>query len=281
MDNFVICTRPNLKIMKSHSSRVGVSSTKGFTLIELLVVIAIIAILAAILFPVFGRARENARRSSCQSNLKQIGLGILQYVQDYDEKYPQCRSSDIALNGYNNRWAPWHLAIYPYVKSFQVYKCPSNPYDLGIWNSYDGTKDLVPISYLCNGSDDDNAGRQATIRTDFGGDRPMNGPYFGSALSLARIPSASQLILVGEQRTNRQDPDFYTVVDINLLNHLGTTNFLFADGHVKAMKPVNTATPINMWNIDNTTAPGDSAPGPALPGGNLIKKLSEEQNRMN
>src|SRR5687768_5924591 len=61
---------------------------KGFTLIELLVVIAIIAILAAILFPVFARARENARRSSCQSNLKQIGLGFAQYTQDYDEKMP-------------------------------------------------------------------------------------------------------------------------------------------------------------------------------------------------
>ena len=60
----------------------------GFTLIELLVVIAIIAILAAILFPVFARARENARRTSCVSNLKQIGLGIMQYTQDYDERYP-------------------------------------------------------------------------------------------------------------------------------------------------------------------------------------------------
>ncbi len=61
---------------------------KGFTLIELLVVIAIIAILAAILFPVFARARENARRSSCQSQLKQIALGHKQYIQDYDEKFP-------------------------------------------------------------------------------------------------------------------------------------------------------------------------------------------------
>jgi prepilin-type N-terminal cleavage/methylation domain-containing protein len=63
---------------------------RGFTLIELLVVIGIISVLAAILFPVFGRARENARRSSCKSNLKQIGLGIMQYTQDYDEMMPMC-----------------------------------------------------------------------------------------------------------------------------------------------------------------------------------------------
>src|SRR5215216_4432933 len=62
---------------------------RGFTLIELLVVIAIIAILAAILFPVFARARENARRTSCLSNLKQLSLGIMQYTQDYDERLPQ------------------------------------------------------------------------------------------------------------------------------------------------------------------------------------------------
>lgn len=64
------------------------SPRRGFTVIELLVVITIIAILAAILFPVFGRARENARRRSCLSNLKQMGLAILQYTQDYDERFP-------------------------------------------------------------------------------------------------------------------------------------------------------------------------------------------------
>ena len=67
----------------------------GFTLIELLVVIAIISILAAILFPAFARARENARRASCQSNLKQIGLGIFQYTQDYDERLPATAVSAI------------------------------------------------------------------------------------------------------------------------------------------------------------------------------------------
>ena len=66
----------------------GLRTTRGFTLIELLVVIAIISVLAAILFPVFARARENARRTSCLSNLKQIGLAFLQYTQDYDEAYP-------------------------------------------------------------------------------------------------------------------------------------------------------------------------------------------------
>src|SRR5690242_3494722 len=71
---------------------------QGFTLIELLVVIAIIALLAAILFPVFGRARENARRSSCQSNLKQMALGCIQYAQDYDEKLPLPTWVDLTTN---------------------------------------------------------------------------------------------------------------------------------------------------------------------------------------
>src|SRR6476646_9032401 len=97
-------------------------SKSAFTLIELLVVIAIIAILAAILFPVFGRARENARRSSCQSNLKQIGLGILQYAQDYDETMVPTQAS----NGTNNGSAPWGSLVQPYVKSVQVFRCPSN-----------------------------------------------------------------------------------------------------------------------------------------------------------
>jgi len=87
------------------------SRKSGFTLIELLVVIAIIAILAAILFPVFARARENARRSSCQSNMKNIALGFKQYLQDYDEKYP---AKDT-----------WTTAIFTYTKSDQVLRCPS------------------------------------------------------------------------------------------------------------------------------------------------------------
>ena len=96
---------------------------RAFTLIELLVVIAIVAILAAILFPVFSRARENARRSSCQSNLKQLSLAVQQYVQDFDEKLP---TEVISIQ------LPQYPALYtyadcltPYVKSTQIYTCPS------------------------------------------------------------------------------------------------------------------------------------------------------------
>jgi len=91
---------------------------KGFTLIELLVVIAIIAILAAILFPVFAKVREKARQTSCLSNEKQLGLGFIQYLQDNDETYP------CAQDGYGEGWAG---KIYPYVKSAGVYGCPDDP----------------------------------------------------------------------------------------------------------------------------------------------------------
>lgn len=94
---------------------------RGFTLIELLVVIAIIAILAAILFPVFAQAREAARKSSCQSNLKQIGGGLQMYSQDYDEQL--CRDENFFVN--NTYDGAWYMMIQPYVKNKGVLKCPS------------------------------------------------------------------------------------------------------------------------------------------------------------
>ena len=101
---------------------------RAFTLIELLVVIAIIALLAAILFPTFSRARESARRSSCASNFKQLGLGMEQYSQDYDEMLALFSqgSGYQGHQGYNGADGPrWGDMMYSYVKSFQVYDCPN------------------------------------------------------------------------------------------------------------------------------------------------------------
>jgi prepilin-type N-terminal cleavage/methylation domain-containing protein/prepilin-type processing-associated H-X9-DG protein len=109
------------RVTKMNHLTTSPTKRSAFTLIELLVVIAIIAILAAILFPVFGRARENARRSSCQSNLKQIMLGVIQYTQDYDERLP-----GIITTGPSNARVPWFHKINPYVKSAQIFQCPSD-----------------------------------------------------------------------------------------------------------------------------------------------------------
>jgi prepilin-type N-terminal cleavage/methylation domain-containing protein/prepilin-type processing-associated H-X9-DG protein len=105
---------------------------RGFTLIELLVVIAIIAILAAILFPVFAQAREKARATSCLSNCKQIGLALQMYAQDYDETLPNAGpnwpgngTNPIFKAGYG--WAMWAILMDPYIKSRKVWVCPSGP----------------------------------------------------------------------------------------------------------------------------------------------------------
>lgn len=119
------------------------SARRGFALIELLVVIAIVAILAAILLPVFARARENARRSQCMNNNKQMGTAVMQYVQDYDERYP--------FRG----GAPdpsWKQLIQPYIKSANVFACPSNP-AAGQYPQNDpavGFYPAIPRSYACN-----------------------------------------------------------------------------------------------------------------------------------
>ncbi len=238
------------------------NASKAFTLIELLVVIAIIAILAAILFPVFARARENARRSSCQSNLKQIGLGILQYNQDYDEKFPLARTQNFSFNGVNQAEAPWQATIQPYIKSIQLFKCPSNTSDTKLSYTSNGTVDTIPVSYAGVGADNQSPtlwGGKTVIGTN---------PYsssFPSPTSLAELASSSQTIMVAEKAANaNQDPEFWPYADhFHFTNHLNTTNFLFADGHVKSMKLSATGTPLNLWNVSNTGSVGDATPGPA------------------
>ena len=111
-------------------------STKGFTLIELLVVIAIIAILAAILFPVFAKVREKARQASCMSNEKQLGLGFVQYVEDYDETFPIGTANQFYCGG-------WAHPLVPYLKSSGIFLCPDDPHTYLNWQE---------ISYVINDS---------------------------------------------------------------------------------------------------------------------------------
>ncbi|RYG64094.1 DUF1559 domain-containing protein [bacterium] len=212
----------------------------GFTLIELLVVIAIIAILAAILFPVFGRARENGRRAACQSNLKQIGIGMMQYSQDYDEKVIV---RHLVVNG---NPVSWRALVQPYIKSIQVFNCPSNPGNAAIANYDNG---VFTNCYAMNGE----------TSPTLGGTPPSNSN--GDSQNLAAIGSASQVIFAGEidqvwpwpnLGVNTTNPTTYAGRFFK--GHLGTSNFLFMDGHVKAMKPIATGTPVNMWIIEDDQA---------------------------
>jgi prepilin-type N-terminal cleavage/methylation domain-containing protein/prepilin-type processing-associated H-X9-DG protein len=126
------------------------STRKGFTLIELLVVIAIIAILAAILFPVFAQAREKARQISCASNEKQLGLAFVQYVQDFDEYFPQGLSGANQVTAPSQLGAGWSSQIFPYNKAVALYHCPDDPTGVVSETTSGVTTNYFPISYGYN-----------------------------------------------------------------------------------------------------------------------------------
>jgi prepilin-type N-terminal cleavage/methylation domain-containing protein/prepilin-type processing-associated H-X9-DG protein len=205
-------------------------SKAGFTLIELLIVIAIIAILAAILFPVFARARENARRASCQSNLKQIALATIQYTQDYDEKFP-----NQGWAGGSNPWfetPAWQL--YPYTRSSQIFVCPSKSgpapssttggnvgYGFNLVGAYGSSTDNYDISPIQDPNS--TAGMSRPAETMMAMDASV--PWIDSFFSFTSYPT----YLWGVN----SDPRFQT----QRSKHLATVNIAYADGHVKAMRP--------------------------------------------
>jgi prepilin-type N-terminal cleavage/methylation domain-containing protein/prepilin-type processing-associated H-X9-DG protein len=177
---------------------------KGFTLIELLVVIAIIAILAAILFPVFARARENARRASCQSNMKNIALGFKQYIQDYDELYPIATAS-VAKNpkvGQLN----WADQADPYIKSSQIFQCPSDAAAVGATGNGLGYTYSYGYNSLLSSQNE-------------------------SAMN------SSALIVLNYEIPGSTTASVGTTGGIATTRHLEGANFSFVDGHVKWLKP--------------------------------------------
>jgi prepilin-type N-terminal cleavage/methylation domain-containing protein/prepilin-type processing-associated H-X9-DG protein len=210
----------------------------GFTLIELLVVIAIISIIAAILFPVFARARENARKASCQSNLKQVGLGFAMYIQDYDERFPNRLTT--------SQTTTWRSNLQPYIKSTQVFKCPSNS---------DDALDIAGVSgnYAVNNAN-----------AHFG-----NESGDPTAFPVASVENTAQKLLVVEHSGPYTDyasnwttwlSTTATWVSSGWAGHNGMWNVLFVDGHVKSMKPSATATPYNMWEYNNDTPTNSPVP---------------------
>ena len=206
----------------------------AFTLIELLVVIAIIAILAAILFPVFARARENARRSSCMSNLKQIGLGMVQYTQDYDEKFV----TQNLTTGTPANYLFFGNQLQPYLKSTQILVCPSAS----------GTKYnlLNPMGEQADAFDH-------TWEIPAGSgvpSSPMIGTYGlsftvdGSALATISVPSKTPMFMDAKDVSAGGGPEV-----LNARRHFGGVNYCYVDGHVKFQNEGQTRvmdyTPVN------------------------------------
>jgi prepilin-type N-terminal cleavage/methylation domain-containing protein/prepilin-type processing-associated H-X9-DG protein len=246
-------------------------AVKGFTLIELLIVIAIIALLAAILFPVFSRARESARRAACQSNLKQWGLGFQMYVQDYDEKFPvmgyednDWASAQFPDSGKTPAASRWYNAIYPYTKSTGIQACPS-----------DSTKANVEMGNVplpdANGNTNPGMGRFSYLANDKIGGVGID--FTGGLhkvfkpLPLAGIATATEMILMTEgirgygqpylgetvgcfvtgavragatpyYGTNCPGVSNYPMDAPTIPRHFDGANFLHADGHVKWHKVV-------------------------------------------
>ena len=212
---------------------------RGFTLIELLVVIAIIAILAAILFPVFARAREKARQTSCLSNLKQIGLAHMMYAQDYNETFLTGRYPGTCIFGHVhtgaapnaiNDYFSWSTHIHPYIMNSQVFQCPS-----ASWTTCTGGAEVARVinAYLFN----------------YAGCR-------GVAMASIQQPAEQMSSMDGQgafvitTRNTRPNAMSATGIGNALDRHNNGANVAYVDGHAKWMSrgAIETAIPVTGWS---------------------------------
>jgi len=223
----------------------------AFTLIELLVVIAIIAILAAILFPVFAQAKAAAKKTTCVSNMKQIGLSLTMYVNDHDDVFPNRRFEPFGeaadLSNYDQN--SWRSVIQPYAKNTQIVECPANPD-----RDAKGFDPEFGVSYAANFT---SVGAAAPTDKGMG----LFGQHRSPGVNGSEIERVAELIAITEVE---KIPWVTFVVDRNdlsvtweygkyrgrtftnvygnalFLGHAGQTNYLFADSHVKSMRPTQT-----------------------------------------
>lgn len=234
------------------------SCPKGFTLIEILIVIGIIALLVAILFPIFARARENARRAGCQANLKQLSLGVFQYMQDFDETYPlvcnDANSAGVFKTGFpwgESNQFNWTDRIMPYVKNTESFHCPSIARGYpGPAKNYSHYGINIYLTRYCNrdlsGTDQYSTFRTAAVNnsstkvllTDY---RVGNGTItnvvgawgLGTNYTYAMNYTAFPAVAGNIPSCNVSTSCLLAPVDGR---HLGGANVAFLDGHVKWLK---------------------------------------------
>jgi prepilin-type N-terminal cleavage/methylation domain-containing protein/prepilin-type processing-associated H-X9-DG protein len=228
----------------------------AFTLIELLVVIAIIAILAAILFPVFAQAREKARGTVCMSNLKQLGLATVMYVQDYDETFPM--TLYMGSSGTGPCIVPSYTALVPYEKNTQIYACPSDTHPINFPNAMESLGLPPPCTM----------GPQLSLTSYFpnyalinwGDPSNLFGPNNGRpVVAMAQIPFPTETDSFYDSTGTAGDAYFSQMDEPVEPRHTQMINAAFVDGHAKVVR----AKP---WILAN----GQQAGGPAIDNSPLL-----------
>ncbi len=237
----------------------------GFTLVELLVVIAIIAVIAALLFPVFGSARRKGWQTFCVSNQRQIGNALALYLQDFDATYPNYRFEPLGSQQAGDfEKNSWRSAIAPYLQNIEVMRCPANPDNRTL-----SQDPKFPISYAANRALNPRdyplpltpPARYATGSGIFGNDLSPGVKMAAivhpaeciAVVEIARLPYSDFVVDIARDGAPFGD-NIHCYSDCLFTGHTGLSNYLFADRHVKALKPTATyrQDEINYWYRDAT-----------------------------